>query len=1077
MAKLVLPPLDSTLLTLLDYLDFHAKHNADQPYFLFPSSNDLTGPMAALSFGEVARASHRIAHILRPGREGKDGDVIGLLLHTDTVLYVAVVLGALRAGLVPYTISPRNSAEAVCNMLDATNCTRIVSHDLLAALVAEVRADRDARGKRLHIQDIPDLLTVYPTLGNSHAHTSVEAYPTPQVPVDIDDVCVYLHSSGSTGLPKSIPWTHRYIAKWFRLNLIAGARQRGICFGAMGLPTFHAMGLSQQLFFPLASAHPVVVYAPQHPAPPAVPHPQSIFALARASGCSALSLVPSVVEAWARSDEIVQFLSTLQLVTYGGGPLAQSVGDRLVAAGVRLRSVYGGTEFSGPVKLWPEPLSAAPEPLAPSADWAWLAWTAAATARMVPQGDGTYELVLFDNEEYPLAVYNVHGEKAYATSDLFEPHPTKEGLWKIVGRKDDVIILSNGEKIVPIPQEGHIGTSPLLMGAVMFGRGREQAGLLVEPAEKYAFDPRDEAALIRFRHMLWPVVEEANSTAPAFAKIFKEMIIVTDPAKPLPRAGKGTIQRKAALAAYADEIDKLYETVSESTSIEGIDLPRAWTEDELIPWLSAQATSVNDDHEPTPDKDLFQQGFDSLSATFFRNRIIGALRATREAHLAQVAQNISPNLVFEHLTIRALASFLSRAADPTLSDQPSAPSGIAVADIEALVHKYTGDLPAAKATRPAGKPAPVVLLTGSTGNIGSHILASLLADTRIERVYTLDRPSVRAPLERLKAAFEERALPADMLDDPRLVALAGDVTQERFGLGAAVYDEVLGAATHLIHNAWPVNFNLPLQAYEAQVAGVRRLVDVCAAAPRHVRLLMTSSIGAASLWDARRGAVPEAALPDPAVAASNGYSASKYVVEQILTGAVAKGLGATVVRMGQACGAKATGAWGTTEWMPIMVKSSASLGCLPAMSGPIRNWVPLDAIGEAYVDWVTADGALPAFVNVVHPRPTSWDVVLRGLREELGWLPVVPLDVWVAKLDAMSGVATADDLARVPALKLLALFRRWAAGQEDGAEGVSSLVFASDNLQHSSPTMRELQPLSEEHARMWVRYWRSRHYL
>jgi hypothetical protein len=35
------------------------------------------------------------------------------------------------------------------------------------------------------------------------------------------------------------------------------------------------------------------------------------------------------------------------------------------------------------------------------------------------------------------------------------------------------------------------------------------------------------------------------------------MIIVTDPFKPLPRAGKGTIIRKQALAAYAEEIDKL----------------------------------------------------------------------------------------------------------------------------------------------------------------------------------------------------------------------------------------------------------------------------------------------------------------------------------------------------------------------------------------------------------------------------------------------------------------------------------------------------------------------------------------
>ena len=54
-----------------------------------------------------------------------------------------------------------------------------------------------------------------------------------------------------------------------------------------------------------------------------------------------------------------------------------------------------------------------------------------------------------------------------------------------------------------------------------------------------------------------PIVEEANTMAPAFARIFKEMIIVTDPSRPFPRAAKGTIQRKAAIQAYEAEIIKL----------------------------------------------------------------------------------------------------------------------------------------------------------------------------------------------------------------------------------------------------------------------------------------------------------------------------------------------------------------------------------------------------------------------------------------------------------------------------------------------------------------------------------------
>ena len=49
--------------------------------------------------------------------------------------------------------------------------------------------------------------------------------------------------------------------------------------------------------------------------------------------------------------------------------------------------------------------------------------------------------------------------------------------------------------------------------------------------------------------------------------------------------------------------------------------------------------------------------------------------------------------------------------------------------------------------------------------------------------------------------------------------------------------------------------------------------------------------------------------------------------------ASAHGVHATVVRIGQACGPKATGAWSISEWVPILVKSSITLGYFPALPG------------------------------------------------------------------------------------------------------------------------------------------------
>lgn len=46
---------------------------------------------------------------------------------------------------------------------------------------------------------------------------------------------------------------------------------------------------------------------------------------------------------------------------------------------------------------------------------------------------------------------NFSNEPAFATGDLFARHPSNPTLWRIVGRKDDQIIHSNGEKTNPGP--------------------------------------------------------------------------------------------------------------------------------------------------------------------------------------------------------------------------------------------------------------------------------------------------------------------------------------------------------------------------------------------------------------------------------------------------------------------------------------------------------------------------------------------------------------------------------------------------------------------------------------------------
>jgi acyl-CoA synthetase (AMP-forming)/AMP-acid ligase II len=93
----VAPPTDGTV-TLPETVDFHRKHNPTVPVYVFiedEASN--TTNVAHLEFG---RACDRVAHYLRPGRHGPDREVVAVLALSDSLLYQAIVIGIMRAGLI-----------------------------------------------------------------------------------------------------------------------------------------------------------------------------------------------------------------------------------------------------------------------------------------------------------------------------------------------------------------------------------------------------------------------------------------------------------------------------------------------------------------------------------------------------------------------------------------------------------------------------------------------------------------------------------------------------------------------------------------------------------------------------------------------------------------------------------------------------------------------------------------------------------------------------------------------------------------------------------------------------------------
>lgn len=72
-----------------------------------------------------------------------------------------------------------------------------------------------------------------------------------------------------------------------------------------------------------------------------------------------------------------------------------------------------------------------------------------------------------------------------------------------IGRVDDVIVLSSGEKVVPTPMEATIAGHPRIAVALVFGRERSEVGVLVEPMPGQEPDRSDPDWLSKFRQDIW----------------------------------------------------------------------------------------------------------------------------------------------------------------------------------------------------------------------------------------------------------------------------------------------------------------------------------------------------------------------------------------------------------------------------------------------------------------------------------------------------------------------------------------------------------------------------------------------
>ncbi|KAF8749968.1 Male sterility protein [Rhizoctonia solani] len=935
----VFPPTDGSI-PPSNAADFHLKHNSKHLFAILYDVNDSS--QTNITYEQLAHAVHRAAHILNPSGTIPQGTNIGFLVSTHTIEYI------------PFPISPRTHLPGIAHLLKSTQTSLVVAggSQTIDATISQLSDNLAEINFSVQFVELPSLSRVLPELGKSEQESEHKPFP-PLKAISGDGIINILHSSGSTALG----WMYA---------------QEGVRVGTMALPHFTRWDFPSDFHTALCRVYSSTL-CPSHI--PVVPTSNLTIEAAAATKCLHMVCVPAFLEMWSQEEAAVAYLRQMKSVVFGGGPLAEAIGNKLVdqgrsliyftldrsnnpEPGVHIHSCYGATEFGGINEV---------SDMDDLSDWSYVKFSSHVDTRFIPQHDedNSFELVFVVSDDHKPFELNseIDGKPAYRTKDLVVRHPFKPDLWKFVGRLDDQIILLNGEKPTRV---------------------------------LWAIEE------------IWPFVERANQTSPTHSRLEKQTIILVDPARPLPRTPKGTIPRSAALKLYASDIEEMYlDLEKDSSTTDGIQPPQSWDSTEDIEaWISRGVQNLLG-REVNVAGDLFQQGMDSLTATMLLRMLKSTLHASSDSKVQFAATKINQQTIFGKPTVRQLAQLVFQLAKN--SDTTVDPVVEALQSIRAMIEKYDAEWPRQEAREIQPVKKERVVVTGTTGGLGSHLLAQLLENDVVEKVWAMNRKSSKGNREREVASFEDKLLDLNLLKSEKLVFVDTDLEDPKLGLSDETYDEIRREATVIIHNAWQVNFNLSLQSFEPSIRGARNLLDLAfhSTAPSGLpRFAFASSISVAGFAGPGRQ-LSEVSVTPAMAATSIGYGQSKLVTEKLLESARNSGLQTCTVRLGQLTGDARSGAWTTTDWTV--------------------SWLPLDVAAHSVIDTCTTrDKELPPVIHTSHPRPVPWVDIMNAFSASLvprtnSQLPVVRFGEWnklVIEAAASFKGSEGDRYKRFPSTKI-----------------------------------------------------------
>ncbi|KAI1433480.1 hypothetical protein GGR50DRAFT_668269 [Xylaria sp. CBS 124048] len=1073
-------------LILPSAIDKIATEEPESLYGKYPTDPaDYSAGFTSVTFAQLANAINGVAWWLehQVGRGDEDQTPAIAYIGPNDFRYVFAFVGAIKAGYKIFLTSPRNSLAAHLALLESLDCSKIIIAGPTPPTIAEVLEKRPM--KVLEIASMEDLIK-HPAQSYSYQR------PLGKAKRDGAFVC---HTSGTTGIPKRCIYNHEFILKSARTltlpipdGYISLTSKLGGNTQILVLPFFHPAGV--QLGIINAIYNRSIVIIPSWTAPPST---DGLTAIVQNVEADWAMTAPFTLETLAKDEALLdQIASKLKMLVFAGGALPKALGD-VIAKKIRLVSFLGSSETAGLPIIYPEDFDF-------TTDWEYMGFHPQIGAAHHPRTEDTFELVLEKSpstEPYQPVFERFPELEKFPTGDLFKRHPVRSDMWAHASRADDIIVFLNGEKTNPVSFENHLSKHPDIQGAIVFGDQRFEAGVLIELKSGSALLPRGRDERVK---SLWPIIEEANRDTPKHARIAASHVLFTIPDVPLQRTPKGTVKRKVSLGDYAQAIDDLYQAV-ESTTTEPDDTHRKADMDDfeaVVVAIQSACKEATGLPEFGKDDNLLSRGMDSLQV----------LRLCRKLRSSIGINTLKPITVYSNPTPIALAKAIQESVRASEQGQDNVKSlndskEKRKLELEGTLQLFTHRIDQLAVTESQAlynkehdiksDDKHVCIVTGTTGSIGSYILRSLMKNETIGTIYCLNRGPDSAARQRKHNADVDPELPITF--PSKVHFLEADLTHATFHLAPDLFAKLSSSTTLIVHNAWSVDFNLPLSSFTDNLVGVENLYTFSSKSPKRPAIVFLSSVSAVmdlALQPGPGRIVPEEILEDVSVPAEAGYGESKYLAERILAYASQKlSIPVTVARIGQVCGAaRSPGRWNPAEWIPRLIKGSASLGALPDSLGGYGqdvkdvDWVSVDIVADAIVEILLegwqADPSLSTHhaqvYHLVNLKHTSWAELLPVIVNTLndlnsqhggGKVEVVSRREWLKRLDAADARHGNDDDVdddMNPALRLIDFYKAKLA----------ETVFPQWGTENAAARITALQQVDEiSHGDMekWIRLW------